>query len=61
MQVEELPAAQVVVVSRNVDRARNAEGCFLALGQDYPQRPGNGLRDLVLDGEHVLDLTIKAL
>src|SRR4029078_6076180 len=59
--MNELPAAEIVIVRLNV-RARLAfNRSLLALAQDHAQRFHNRLRDIVLDRENIFDLAIVSL
>ena len=59
--VEVLAAAQVVVVGLDIGLLRLADGALLLVSQHATQRLDDVARDLVLDGEHVLQLPVVAL
>src|SRR5262249_11468833 len=59
--IEELAAAEVVVVSLDVGRGRLGDGFFFAFGEHDLQGGGNTLGDLVLDGEQIFDLAVGTL
>ena len=61
--VKVLPAAQVELVSLDVNRARATllDRPLLVLAQNYSQRLHDRLRDIILNREDILQLTVVAL
>src|SRR5207247_1993374 len=59
--VEELAAAQIIIVRLDVHRRRFADRFFLGLRQSQLERHGDAVRNFVLDGEHVFHLPVVAL
>src|SRR5205085_12126533 len=59
--VEELAAAQVVIVSLHVAGLRLLDGLFFLLAQHHSQLARNVLSNLILDGENIFQLAVVAL
>ena len=59
--VEELPPAQIIIVSLDVGRGRLLDGALFGFRQHHLEGFGDALRDFILDGEHILKLAVVAL
>ena len=59
--IEELPASQIVVVRLDILGLSRLYGLLVRFAQYDPQRGGNVLSNLVLNGKNVLHLTVVSL